>query len=102
LKGLAAETFAHAAIEVGYFAAIVGVAERKHRVGVLHLRKFAGEVAAHTLSGGVGVEKFGVFGFEVAQFAKQTVEFEVRNSRRIENVVFIISKIQFLSKFFYS
>ena len=77
LKGFAAQSLLYAAIKSLDIAAIIGVAEREHRIAVRHLFKLMAQIAPHTLRGRIGIKKFGMMAFEFGQFGQQTVKLAV-------------------------
>ena len=68
----------------------VGVREREHGVFVGHLPELLVQVAAHTLSGTVGVGHLGMAGLKVLQLVHQEVEFLIRDRRLVLNVIAMV------------
>ena len=80
----------------------IGIAQRQHREAVPHAAELRGDVAAHAHGGGVGVGVFGVRRFEFLQLAQQAVEFEIRDFRRVFDVVFSVMIVELRAQFAYA
>ena len=97
LVGKAADT----SVELTEISLAVSVAEREHRVFVLHLHKLDIGIVAHTLGGTIRVVKLGIISFEFLQFRHLYIILIVRYIRLRQHVVLIIATIKKLSELQY-
>ena len=81
-----ADTF----VEFGHFGFGIGIAQRKHRIFVLHLDKVLVDVAAHAHARRSGIEMFRMPGFQILQFPHQLVELLIGDDGRIQYIVVVV------------
>ena len=72
----------------------VGVAQREHGVAVAHGAELGPEVAAHAQRGRRGVGVFGMFAFELLEFAHHRVEVEIGDFGRVFDIVFMVVVVE--------
>ena len=90
----AVQTRLHAFIKFAHVVAVVRVAEREHRSLVFHLFERLVQVAAHALSGTVGVVAFRVCSFERLEFVHEFVELPVGDFRSVLYVIQVVMVVQ--------
>ena len=83
-----------AADELVQFVQRVGVAQRQHRVAVLHGPELGRQVASHAHRRRVGVGVFGVCALQILKFAHHRVELEIRNLRGVFDVIFEVMQFE--------
>ena len=93
LEGLA-ERPSDAVVKLPHLVFGIRVAERKHRVSVLHLREALREVAAYALRGRIGVGPLRMCGLKQLQLAHHLVIRMIGDNGRGKHVVGMVMLIQ--------
>ena len=89
-----------AADELVQFVQRVGVAQRQHRVAVLHGPELGRQVASHAHRRRVGVGVFGVCALQILEFAHHCVELEIRNLGGVFDVIFEVMQFELPAQLF--
>ena len=84
------ELFLDASDEFVQLVERIGIAQRKHRIFVLHLDKVLVDVAAHAHARRSGIEMFRMPGFQILQFPHQLVELLIGDDGRIQYIVVVV------------
>ena len=91
---ISVEEGADAVVELQQLLFRVGVAERKHRIDVLHGLEAFRHGAAHPLRGTVGLHELGMRLLQLLQMAQQLVELVVADDRRVQHVVVVVVAVK--------
>ena len=92
------QQLAHALVEIGHLPVAEGIAQGQHGHGMADFGKFLQGLGAHSLSGGIRGNQFGMGGLQFLEFAHEAVILAVRNLRVIQHVVTVVVVIDLLAQ----